>query len=95
MISLNTNLQSMIVRTNLRSATDGMNRIQEWMTTGFRINHAKDNAAGHYIATSMASKLSFFNVAYDNAEIGLSYLSTAEGNLDLISNHLQRVRAQT
>ena len=93
MISITTNLQSMMVRSNLRNATNDINATIKRMTTGFKLNRAKDNAAGVYIANSMVSKLSSFQVAYDNADIGLSYLSTAEGNLDLVSSHLQRVKA--
>ena len=95
MISLHTNIAGMLVQSNLKSASRGLNIAIERMTTGFKINHAKDNAAGYSIANTMNTKLSSYYVAQDNAEIGLSYLSTAEGNLDLVSEHLLRIRDLT
>ena len=55
-LTINTNLSSMIVQKNLNSATTGLNSAIEKMTTGYRINHAKDDAAGYSIATSWATK---------------------------------------
>ena len=66
MITLNTNLGSMIVQSNLTFSTNALNTAIERMTTGFKINHAKDNAANYSISTSLASKLSSYSVAQDN-----------------------------
>ena len=92
MITLNTNLGSMIVQSNLTSSTNALNTAIERMTTGFKINHAKDNAANYSISTNLASKLSSYGVAQDNVSMGLDMLTTAEDHLSLISNHLTRVR---
>ena len=95
MITLNTNLSSMIVQSNLTTSTKGLNQAIERMTTGFKINNAKDNAANYSISTSLASKLSSYNVAQDNVAMGLDMLITAEDSLSLISNHLSRIRDLT
>ena len=62
------------------------------MTTGFKINGAKDNAAGYSIAEKMVSKISSYDVALDNTQMGLDLIETATSSLDLITNHLQRIR---
>ena len=94
-LTINTNLSSMIVQKNLNSATTGLNSAIEKMTTGYRINHAKDDAAGYSIATSWATKISSLDVASENASMGLDLLKTAEENYSLITEHLQRVRDLT
>lgn len=85
----------MIVQSNLTTSTKGLNQAIERMTTGFKINNAKDNAANYSISTSLASKLSSYNVAQDNVAMGLDMLTTAEDSLSLISNHLSRIRDLT
>ena len=92
MINLNTNLGALIVQSNLKSSTKGLNQAIERMTTGFKINHAKDNAAGYSIATKLSSQLSSYDVALDNASMGLDMLTTAQESLDLITSHYQRMR---
>ena len=94
-LTINTNLSSMIVQKNLNSATTGLNSAIEKMTTGYRINHAKDDAAGYSIATSWATKISSLDVASENASMGLDMLKTAEENYSLITQHLQRARDLT
>ena len=95
MITLNTNLGSMIVQSNLTASTNALNAAIERMTTGFKINHAKDNAANYSISTNLASKLSSYSVAQDNVAMGLDMLTTAEDSLSLISDHLSRIRDLT
>ncbi len=94
-LTLNTNIISMKVRTNLQSATDGLNTAIERMTTGYRINSSMDDAAGYSIAVSMEADLGSYNVASDNAQIGSDMLTTLEGNYDLLNDHLQRIRELT
>ena len=93
MIGINTNLGSLIVQSNLKKSTNALNIAIECMTTGFKINHAKDNAANYSISTSMLSKISAYQVAEDNALIGLDILNTASSSIELISNGLSRLRA--
>lgn len=91
-LSLNTNSLSNLVQGSLKSSTAGLNTAIERMTTGYKINHAKDNAAGYFITTQYSSKLSSYNVAQDNTAMGLDLISTATDSLSLISSHLQRLR---
>ena len=93
MIGINTNLGSLIVQSNLKKSTNALNIAIECMTTGFKINHAKDNAANYSISTSMLSKISAYQFAEDNALIGLDILNTASSSIELISNGLSRLRA--
>jgi len=94
-LTINTNLASMIVQSNLESATAALNKSIERMTTGYRINSAADDAAGYAVATKMDTKLSSIDVCQDNVAMGASLLSTLSSNYDLISSHLQRIRDLT
>ncbi len=94
-LSIVTNVQSLKVQQNLTSATDKLNTAIERMTTGYKINSAKDDAAGYGIAAQMSAKLSSYDVASNNAQIGLDMLTTTEENYSLINEHLQRIRDLT
>ena len=91
-LSLNTNSLSNLVQNSLSGATGRLNIAIERLTTGYKINHAKDNAAGYSISTSLGSKLSSYSVAENNLAMVLALLTTATDNLDLITSHLQRMR---
>ena len=65
------------------------------MTTGYKINHAGDNAAGYSIARNWETQLGSLDVAADNAAMGADMMSTLEDHYSLISSHLQRVRDLT
>lgn len=94
-LTINTNLSSLIVQSNLSKATNSLNDAIERMTTGYKINHAADNAAGYSIATNWETQLSSLDVAADNAATGADMLTTLEDNYSLITSHLQRVRDLT
>ena len=94
-LTINTNLSSLIVQKNLSSATTSLNSAIERMSTGYKINHAKDDAAGYSIATNWKTKLSSLDIASENASMGADLLKTAEENYSLITSHLQRVRDLT
>ena len=94
-LTINTNMSSLIVQKNLSSATTSLNNAIERMTTGYKINHAKDNAAGFSIANNWKTKLSSLDIALENASMGADMLKTAEENYSLITGHLQRVRDLT
>ena len=94
-LSLVTNVQSLKVQANLTAATNTLNNAIERMTTGYKINRAKDDAAGYSIASQMEAKLSSYDVAANNAQIGLDMLTTTEENYTLINDHLQRIRDLT
>lgn len=94
-LTINTNLPSLIAQKNLAKATQSLNQAIERMTTGYKINHAKDNAAGYSIAKNWETQLSSLDVAADNAAMGADMVSTLEDHYELISTHLQRVRDLT
>ena len=93
MLSINTNLPSIIAQNSLKNSTLKLNQAVERMSTGFKINHASDNAANYSISTNMTTKIGAYQVAEDNVAMGLDLLSTANGSLDLISDKLSRLRA--
>lgn len=94
-ITINTNLASLTAQHNLSSATTGMNTAMERLTTGYRINSGKDDAAGSAVSTIMEAQISGYDVAEANATMGLSLLDTAEGVLDIVGDYLQRIRDLT
>ena len=94
-LTINTNISSIIAQRSLNNATNSMNTSLERMSTGYQINHAKDNAAGYSIANSWETKLGSLDVAADNAATGLDLLTTAEETYGLLTSHLQRVRDLT
>ncbi len=92
MISINTNLGSLIVQSNLKKSTNALNTAIERMTTGFKINGAKDNAANYSISTDISTKISAYEVAEDNVAMGLDIVETASSSLALIEDRLARLR---
>ena len=94
-ITINTNLASLTSQRSLSRATTGMNTAMERLTTGFRINSGKDDAAGSAVSTLMEAQISGYDVAESNASMGLSLLDTAEGVLDIVDSYLQRIRDLT
>ena len=94
-ITINTNLASLTAQHNLSKATTGMNTAMERLTTGYRINSGKDDAAGSSVSTIMEAQISGYDVAESNAVMGLSLLDTAEGVLDIVNGYLQRIRDLT
>ena len=93
MTSINTNLSSLIVQKNLTKSTNALNQAVERLTTGFKINHASDNAANYSISESMSSKLSSYFVAEENTSMGLDLIRTQSSTLDTIQNLTTRLRA--
>ena len=92
MLNINTNLSSLIVQNSLKQSTNRLNTAIERLTTGFKINHAKDNAANYNIATNMTTQIGSLDVAEDNTSMGLDILTTASDNLSLIQERVQRLR---
>ncbi len=94
-LTINTNISSLIAQRNLNSATNSLNTAIERMTTGYKINHASDDAAGYSIANLWETQLGSLDVAADNAATGSDLLTTAEETYSLLTSHLQRVRDLT
>ena len=89
---VNTNVTSNIVQRNLSSANSAVNTSIERLSTGYKINRAADDAAGLAIAQGFKSQSSGTLVAKDNTQHGINLLQTAEGDLDVIQENLQRIR---
>lgn len=94
-LTINTNISSLIAQRSLNNATNSLNDSLERMSTGYKINHAKDNAAGYSISNQWVTKLGSLDVAADNAATGSDMLTTAEESYNLLTSHLQRVRDLT
>lgn len=94
-LTINTNISSIIAQRSLNSATTNLNTSLERMSTGYKINHAKDNAAGYSIANRWETQLGSLDVAADNAATGSDMLTSAEQSYSLLSDHLQRIRDLT
>lgn len=92
MINLNTNLGAMIVFSNLKVSTNGLNTAIERMTSGYKINRAGDNAANFSINTKLSTQIGAYSVAEENVMMGLDMLSTASSALDQMSNLASRLR---
>ena len=90
-LTINTNISSIIAQRSLNSATTNLNTSLERMSTGYKINHAKDNAAGYSIANMWETQLGSLDVAADNAATGSDMLTSAEQSYSLLSDHLQRI----
>jgi len=91
-LGINTNVASLSAQNQL-SKSQGMNdQALERLSSGLRINSAKDDAAGLAISTRFSSQISGLNVAVRNANDAISLAQTAEGALDEITNNLQRIR---
>lgn len=95
MISINTNLSSFIIQSNLKTSTNGLNQAIERMTTGFKLNHAKDNATNFSISTSITTKLGAYNTAEENAMMGLDMVQTASSSIQQMSNLVSHLRSLT
>ncbi|MEQ1508926.1 MAG: flagellin [Sphingopyxis sp.] len=92
MTVINTNTAAMRAQNGSRIANMALTTAMERLSTGKRINAAKDDAAGLAIASSMTSQIRGMGQAVRNANDGISLAQTAEGALSEVTNMLQRVR---
>ena len=89
---INTNIGALKAANASTQANKALGTAMERLSTGKRINSAKDDAAGLAIATSMTSQVRGMNQGIRNANDGISLAQTAEGALSEVSNMVQRVR---
>jgi len=90
--TINTNVMSLTAQRNLGNSQSLMATSMQRLSSGLRINSARDDAAGLAIAERMNTQVRGMNVAIRNANDGISLAQTAEGGLDEIGNMLQRMR---
>jgi flagellin len=92
MSTINTNINSLNAQRNLAGSANSLATSMSRLSSGLRVNSAKDDAAGLAIAERMNTQTRGMNVAIRNANDGISLAQTAEGALGAISNNLQRMR---
>lgn len=89
---INTNLSSLIGQQDLKKSQTALATSLERLSSGLRVNSAKDDAAGQAIGNRMTSQIAGQGQAMRNANDGISMIQTAEGALNQINDRLQRVR---
>ncbi|AYL61975.1 MULTISPECIES: FliC/FljB family flagellin [Citrobacter] len=89
---INTNSLSLLTQNNLNKSQSSLSSAIERLSSGLRINSAKDDAAGQAIANRFTSNIKGLTQASRNANDGISIAQTTEGSLSEINNNLQRVR---
>ncbi|MGL5391578.1 MAG: flagellin [Shewanella sp.] len=91
-ITVNTNVTSMGAQKNLNKSNSALQTSMERLSSGLRINSAKDDAAGLQISNRLTSQMNGLDVAMRNANDGISIAQTAEGAMQESTNILQRMR---
>ncbi|MCI9685062.1 flagellin [Vibrio parahaemolyticus] len=91
-ITVNTNVAALVAQRHLTSATDMLNQSMERLSSGKRINSAKDDEAGLQISNRLQSQMRGLDVAVRNANDGISIMQTAEGAMNEVTNIMQRMR---
>ena len=92
---INTNTLSLVTQNNLTKSQASLNSAVERLSSGMRINSAKDDAAGQAIANRFTANIKGLSQASRNANDGISLAQTAEGALSEVNNNLQRIRELT
>ena len=90
--TINTNMPSLNAQRNLNASQGSLATSMQRLSSGLRVNSAKDDAAGLAIAERMNTQIRGMNVAIRNANDGISFAQTAEGSLNKIGDNLQRMR---
>ncbi|MDI5839717.1 flagellin, partial [Shewanella xiamenensis] len=91
-ITVNTNVTSLSSQKNLNNANNALKTSMERLSSGLRINSAKDDAAGLQISNRLTSQINGLDVAQRNANDGISIAQTAEGAMQTSTDILQRMR---
>lgn len=91
-LSVNTNVASLNTQRNLNNSSNALGTSLQRLSTGSRINSAKDDAAGLQIANRLTSQINGMGVAVKNSNDGISMAQTAEGALEQSTSILQRMR---
>jgi flagellin len=92
MTTINTNVQSMNAQRNLMASQNSLSTSMQRLSSGLRVNSAKDDAAGLAISERMNAQVKGLNVAARNSNDGISLAQTAEGALGKVGDMLQRMR---
>jgi flagellin len=91
-LTINTNVASLNAQRNLTTSQGSLREALQRLSSGLRINSAKDDAAGLAIASRMTTQINGLDQAQRNANDGISLSQTTEGALQEVTNNLQRIR---
>ena len=91
-LTVNTNITSLTAQRNLTSSQGDLSTSLQRLSSGLRINSAKDDAAGLAISERFTAQIKGLNQGVRNANDGISLAQTAEGALKEVTNNLQRIR---
>lgn len=91
-IVVNTNMSALMAQKNVYNATSALGKTMQKLSTGMRINSAGDDAAGLSLSEKLKSNINSSDVVKNNALTGINMLQTAEGDLGIIQENLQRMR---
>ena len=94
-VVINTNVDSLKIQQSLASSTNKLSQSMTRMSTGLKVNSAKDDAAGTVISARMNVQLNGNEIAQKNVQNGNALLSTAEGNIDVVLDNVSRIRDLT
>ncbi len=94
-VVINTNVDSLKIQNYLTKSTNSMSQTMQRMSSGLQILSAKDDAAGTVISAKMQVQLNGNQIAQRNVQNANALLSTAEGNHDVIEEHISRIRDLT
>ncbi len=94
-VVINTNVDSLKIQQSLASSTNKLSQSMTRMSTGLKVNSAKDDAAGTVISARMNVQLNGNEIAQKNVQNGNAMLATAEGNIDVVLDNVSRIRDLT
>ena len=94
-VVINTNVDALKVQNILSSATNKLSETMQRMSSGSKINYAKDDAAGVVISAKMKVQLNGNQICQNNVQSANALLSTSEGNVDVVLDNISRIRDLT
>jgi len=94
-VVINTNVDALRIQGSLNNATSKLSKASQRMSTGLKVNSAKDDASGNVIAARMKVQMQGNKIAQNNVQNGTAMLATAEGHLQIVEDNLSRIRDLT
>lgn len=91
-IVINTNVPALTIQNSLNKAAAAMNKNLERLSSGQRINHASDDPAGLYVASSLNSQMRGMKIAQQNVSLANNMIETAVGDMDVIHAQIERIK---
>ena len=94
-ITINTSMSALYAQNSLNKALNSLNESIKRLSTGFKINSAKDDAAGYFVASRLDTQVRGLDIVGQNVQIAGNMLDTAAGDLDSINKQLKEIRDLT